>query len=99
MSTESNVTLVGAESLKQVLDFEHGAFSPPGYNFTGDEDCLSLNIWAPPNATDLPVMVWIHGGGYGHDQITSGNLDLSAIINTNDKSFIGVEIQYRVSHS
>ena len=29
----------------------------------GDEDCLYLNIWSPPNARDLPVMFWIHGGG------------------------------------
>lgn len=30
----------------------------------GDEDCLSLNIWAPRNATGkLPVFFWIHGGG------------------------------------
>ena len=29
------------------------------------EDCLFLNIWQPlsGNASDLPVMVWIHGGG------------------------------------
>lgn len=30
---------------------------------TGSEDCLFLNIWSPPNAVDLPVMFWIHGGG------------------------------------
>ncbi len=29
----------------------------------GDEDCLYLNIWSPPNAVDRPVMYWIHGGG------------------------------------
>ena len=29
----------------------------------GDEDCLYLNIWSPPNAVRLPVMYWIHGGG------------------------------------
>src|ERR1700748_3408923 len=29
-----------------------------------DEDYLYLNIWSPPDARDLPVMVWIHGGGY-----------------------------------
>lgn len=35
------------------------------------EDCLSLNIWAPTTAREvrrptelLPVMVWIHGGGF-----------------------------------
>lgn len=30
------------------------------------EDCLHLNIWAPANATagSLPVMVWVHGGGF-----------------------------------
>lgn len=30
-----------------------------------DEDCLNLNIWTPARASDrLPVMVWIHGGGF-----------------------------------
>lgn len=29
-----------------------------------DPDCLTLNVWAPEEAADLPVMVWIHGGGF-----------------------------------
>ena len=29
------------------------------------EGCLYLNVWAPRASTEpLPVMVWIHGGGY-----------------------------------
>ncbi|KAF2649768.1 alpha/beta-hydrolase [Lophiostoma macrostomum CBS 122681] len=33
------------------------------------EDCLTLNVWAPrantsASATPLPVMIWIHGGGF-----------------------------------
>jgi para-nitrobenzyl esterase len=32
--------------------------------FSGDEDCLQLNVWAPSGAANpRPVMVWIHGGG------------------------------------
>jgi para-nitrobenzyl esterase len=33
----------------------------------GSEDCLFLNVYAPADATErshLPVMFWIHGGGY-----------------------------------
>ncbi len=31
-----------------------------------DEDCLYLNVWAPADAAGkkLPVMFWIHGGGF-----------------------------------
>ena len=30
------------------------------------EDCLMLNVWTPANVAKkkLPVMVWIHGGGF-----------------------------------
>lgn len=39
----------------------------PGSNSTSSEDCLFLNVWAPASAnknSKLPVMVWIHGGGF-----------------------------------
>ncbi|KAG8526355.1 uncharacterized protein KY384_000348 [Bacidia gigantensis] len=71
-----------------------GVTGPAGLNTTGDEDCLFLSVYAPRDKTNLPVLVWIHGGGYGQGQ---GDEDMSAIIKTNGDSFIGVAIQYRVS--
>lgn len=66
----------------------------PGNDFIpGDEDCLYLNVYAPAHADNLPVLVWIHGGGYG---FYNGQQDMSSIIMTNNNTFIGVSIQYRV---
>lgn len=60
----------------------------------GDEDCLFLNLYAPPaSSTKLPVLVYVHGGGYGFQ---NGQQDMSEIINANQNGFIGISIQYRV---
>lgn len=37
------------------------------------EDCLNLNIWAPDDAADCPVLVYIHGGSL----VTGSNTDVS----------------------
>eukprot|EP00794_Sanderia_malayensis_P000218 gene222-833_t len=59
----------------------------------GNEDCLALNIYRPRNATgQLPVMVWIHGGGYttGAGSLYDGST-LTALHNV-----IVVTINYRL---
>jgi carboxylesterase type B len=54
---------------------------------------LFLNVYAPSGANNLPVMVSIHGGGYGEGD---GSQDMSGFINTNENTLIVVSIQYRL---
>lgn len=37
-----------------------------GEKITYSEDCLFLNIWAPENTTNAPVLVYVHGGAFNH---------------------------------
>ncbi|KAL4990757.1 Alpha/Beta hydrolase protein [Aspergillus falconensis] len=70
--------------------------TPASYGFNsgpGNEDCLFLNVYAAPGASGLPVLVWIHGGGYG---LFGATYDPSAMMKTNGNQFITVEIQYRL---
>jgi para-nitrobenzyl esterase len=42
------------------------------------EDCLYLNVWAPAGASAAarkPVMVWLHGGGWGQGSASSRTSD------------------------
>lgn len=60
---------------------------------TASEDCLFLNVQSPANASNLPVLVWIHGGGYGAG---NGRQDFSDLLTTNSNNFVTVAIQYRL---
>ncbi|MFE9016239.1 carboxylesterase/lipase family protein [Streptomyces cyaneofuscatus] len=46
----------------------------------GDEDILTLNIWAPADGPpDLPVLVWIHGGAYVFGSSAQPDFDGTAL--------------------
>ncbi|GAB1318467.1 Carboxylic ester hydrolase [Madurella fahalii] len=60
----------------------------------GNEDCLFLNVFSPANATKLPVVVWIHGGGYGAGWASS--FDFSYIGRAVGNGIVSVTIQYRL---
>lgn len=71
-------------------------FLIPGSVPEGDEDCLYLNIFRPKGVKkQLPVMVYIHGGGY-----FSGSTDITIygpeyLMDTRD--VVLVTVQYRLS--
>jgi len=59
---------------------------------TGSEDCLFVNVWSPPGAQKLPVMVHIHGGGFFKG---SGNGDNTLLVNTGN--VVVVSMNYRLN--
>lgn len=59
------------------------------------EDCLNLNIWAPDNVTEkLPVVVYIHGGGWTYGANSQDTSDLSGLVASG--KVIGVSLNYRL---
>ena len=42
-------------------------------NEATSEDCLYLNVWAPPSGEKLPVIVWIYGGGFNVGSASMAN--------------------------
>ena len=76
-------------------DFFLKEFYP--YRYRCSEDSLYLNVWTPAQSVDekLPVMVWIHGGGfgsgYGHEMEFDGEALCKAGV-------ILVTINYRLNY-
>ena len=59
------------------------------------EDCLNLNVWTPAKSAKdhLPVMVWIHGGGFTRGSGASASYDGE---NLARKGVVLVTINYRL---
>ncbi len=59
------------------------------------EDCLYLNIWTPQQANNLPVIIWLHGGGFKTGSSTSSLDDPKLFVS--ETNLIYVTIEYRLS--
>lgn len=64
-------------------------------NATTSEDCLYLNVWRPASQSNqkLPVMVWIHGGGYTMGAASQSIYDGESLARS---GVVVVSINYRV---
>ena len=78
----------GAICIQPPANGDPGVGPPPM-----SEDCLTLNVWFPDGARDLPVMVWIHGGGYNNGSGTAALYDGSALAR---RGVVVVTINYRL---
>ena len=72
--------------------FYHNEFRR-GLNFTYSENCQYLNIWAPKNAQNCSVMIYIHGGSFTGGSTDERHLDGKAFAK-NDIIF--VSMNYRL---
>lgn len=54
--------------------FYHNEFRKD-LTFSYSEDCLHLNIWAPENAKNCPVIIYIHGGSFTGGSTDEGHLN------------------------
>lgn len=60
------------------------------------EDCLYLNVWSPDTSKqNLPVMVWIHGGGFVEGASSDESVDGRVLVALND--VIMVSMNYRLN--
>jgi para-nitrobenzyl esterase len=64
----------------------------PSVIIAGDE-YLNVNVWAPTDATDLPVMVWVHGGANVHGSNALAGYDGAAFARD---GVVFVSINYRL---
>jgi para-nitrobenzyl esterase len=85
-----------AASCQQTLSSGFGPYTRE-YMVDGpvSEDCLYLNIWRPSHtpATRLPVMVWIHGGGFTSGSGSTPIYDGAALAS---RGMIVITINYRL---
>jgi para-nitrobenzyl esterase len=66
----------------------------------GDEDCLHLNIWAPENAEDAPVLFFLPGGGNVQGgvsvELSPGNYLYDGALWAQEQQAVVVTANYRI---
>lgn len=91
------------QSLRTATEFSHDCMQTP-YSGTSiyqsklrplSEDCLYLNVWTPAKSGKdrLPVMFWIHGGGFTRGSGTGAAYDGELLA---AKGVVVVTINYRL---
>jgi len=67
----------------------------PNKTFKQNEECLNLNIFTPGRDKNLPVMVWIHGGGFQSGSASLPEYDGTKLATAGN--VVVVSISYRLA--
>lgn len=59
-----------------------------------EADCLTLNVWRPTGEASLPVIVWLHGGGFVSGHSGAPCYDATAL--ARDGHVVVVTLNYRL---
>jgi para-nitrobenzyl esterase len=92
-SGRRDATLPGAAPL-QSLDSPFSGVIPGNSVAAASEDCLTVDIWAPAEPGNYPVIVWMPGGAFltgGSSLATYGGAALAA-----DENVVVVGVNYRL---
>lgn len=82
----------GFEEDEKCNAFYHKEFRK-GMSFEYSEDCLYLNIFAPKNKKDCPVIVYIHGGSFTGGSSNEGHISGKKFA---ENGVVFVAINYRL---
>ncbi|PPQ94411.1 hypothetical protein CVT25_002499 [Psilocybe cyanescens] len=86
-----------AQTVTDARNWGPACIQRPAVVGIGSEDCLTLNVWKPTNATEgakLPVIVYIHGGGFYAE--TPQGFPLYDWVAQHPGGIIGASITYRL---
>ena len=78
---------LGNKAIQSGTDYATGKTT-----ISGSEDCLNLDVYAPANAKNLPVLVYIHGG----NNQTGSSTEIDGTQITVDENCIYVSLNYRL---
>ncbi|KAH7928068.1 alpha beta-hydrolase [Leucogyrophana mollusca] len=94
-----------SQQVQDASQFGDACPQPPSSSLGANmsENCLNLNIWRPSGTTadaQLPVMVWVYGGGFNTGSASNPSTDPTRIINLSvsmGKPIVFVSMNYRLN--
>lgn len=90
-----DATAYGASCPQSAGVMPQARVGAPGPVARSSEDCLTLNVWTPAKSTEekIPVIVWLHGGGFTVGSASVPEAEGSALAR---RGVVVVSVEYRL---